>query len=192
MVFFTKNSIDVTAQLSCMRLFTKPLIRYPCCRCCGSSDVKDQTLEIDFRYGGRKKCLKLGVDLIARAHQVVQDGYKFFANRRLAIIFSAPHCRHFDNAVVADNADNDGVIEQQGTHEGLQRQPGTYATLGAHTRAVNQGPNDARCATPKNCFKMAIKWVSLNINKRTINNETLIHFEKGNVSSCSSRKIMFP
>ncbi|TKR81605.1 hypothetical protein L596_015450 [Steinernema carpocapsae] len=44
-------------------------------------------------------CQKLDIDLVARAHQVVQDGYEFFANRRLVTIFSAPHyCGQFDNA----------------------------------------------------------------------------------------------
>ncbi|CAI5441424.1 unnamed protein product [Caenorhabditis angaria] len=45
-----------------------------------------------------KICNDFNLDLICRAHQVVQDGYEFFGGRKLVTLFSAPHyCGQFDN-----------------------------------------------------------------------------------------------
>ncbi|CAE8632204.1 unnamed protein product [Polarella glacialis] len=42
---------------------------------------------------------KHDMDLVCRAHQVVEDGYEFFAKRQLITLFSAPnYCGEFDNA----------------------------------------------------------------------------------------------
>ena len=42
---------------------------------------------------------KHGIDLVCRAHQVVEDGYEFFNNRKLVTVFSAPnYCGEFDNS----------------------------------------------------------------------------------------------
>ena len=42
---------------------------------------------------------KHDMDLVCRAHQVVEDGYEFAAKRQLVTLFSAPnYCGEFDNA----------------------------------------------------------------------------------------------
>lgn len=46
----------------------------------------------------KRFCEMHGLDLICRAHQVVEDGYEFQADRKLVTIFSAPnYCGEFDN-----------------------------------------------------------------------------------------------
>jgi len=57
---------------------------------------------ISYRFGAdvvRGFCERLDLDLIVRAHQVVEDGYEFFAKRALVTVFSAPnYCGEFDNS----------------------------------------------------------------------------------------------
>ena len=46
----------------------------------------------------KKLAPSVGADLVDGAHQVVEDGYEFFANRKLVTIFSAPnYCGMFEN-----------------------------------------------------------------------------------------------
>uniref|UniRef100_A0A183SDD3 protein-serine/threonine phosphatase n=1 Tax=Schistocephalus solidus TaxID=70667 RepID=A0A183SDD3_SCHSO len=53
-------------------------------------------------------------DLICRAHQVVEDGYEFFAKRQLVTIFSAPnYCGEFDNAGALMSVDDQLVCSFQ-------------------------------------------------------------------------------
>uniref|UniRef100_A0AAZ3QDC7 Serine/threonine-protein phosphatase n=1 Tax=Oncorhynchus tshawytscha TaxID=74940 RepID=A0AAZ3QDC7_ONCTS len=57
---------------------------------------------VSFTFGSEvvaKFLHKHDLDLICRAHQVVEDGYEFFAKRQLVTLFSAPnYCGEFDNA----------------------------------------------------------------------------------------------
>eukprot|EP00900_Chrysochromulina_parva_P015530 jgi/Chrpa1/23979/Chrysochromulina_OHIO_Genome00025945-RA len=47
-------------------------------------------------------------DLVVRAHQVVEDGFEFFADRQLVTLFSAPnYCGEFDNAGAVMSVDED-------------------------------------------------------------------------------------
>ena len=50
------------------------------------------------------------LDLICRAHQVIEEGYQFFSQRRLVTVFSAPnYCGEFDNAAAFMSVDEDLV-----------------------------------------------------------------------------------
>lgn len=57
---------------------------------------------VSFTFGGevvQKFLHKHDMDLVCRAHQVVEDGYEFFHKRQLVTLFSAPnYCGEFDNA----------------------------------------------------------------------------------------------
>ncbi|KAJ9154171.1 hypothetical protein P3X46_027534 [Hevea brasiliensis] len=57
---------------------------------------------------------KHDLDLICRAHQVVENGYEFFANRRLITLFSAPnYCGEFDNDGAIMTVGQDSVCSIQ-------------------------------------------------------------------------------
>ena len=57
---------------------------------------------VSYRFGPdvvTSFCAKFDLDLIVRGHQIVEDGYQFFADRQLVTLFSAPnYCADFDNA----------------------------------------------------------------------------------------------
>ncbi|ROL48333.1 Serine/threonine-protein phosphatase PP1-beta catalytic subunit [Anabarilius grahami] len=58
------------------------------------------------------------LDLICRAHQVVEDGYEFFAKRQLVTLFSAPnYCGEFDNAGGMMSVDETLMCSFQVSHD---------------------------------------------------------------------------
>ncbi|KAI7751266.1 hypothetical protein M8C21_021465, partial [Ambrosia artemisiifolia] len=70
-----------------------------------SRDVKGWGMNdrgVSYTFGADKVAeflMQHDMDLVCRAHQVVEDGYEFFADRQLVTIFSAPnYCGEFDNA----------------------------------------------------------------------------------------------
>ena len=60
----------------------------------------DRGVSVVFNGNVVKNFLKNNeLDLICRAHQVVEEGYEFFADKQLVTVFSAPnYCGEFDNA----------------------------------------------------------------------------------------------
>jgi len=68
----------------------------------GETGWNESERGVSFTFGAdivEKFLLKHDLDLICRAHQVKEEGYQFFAKRRLVTIFSAPnYCGEFDNA----------------------------------------------------------------------------------------------
>ena len=60
----------------------------------------DRGVSVIFNGNVVKNFLKNNeLDLICRAHQVVEEGYEFFADKQLVTVFSAPnYCGEFDNA----------------------------------------------------------------------------------------------
>jgi len=68
----------------------------------GSSGWLPNDRNISVTFGAdvvHEFCRENDIDLIVRAHQVVEDGFEFFAKRKLVTVFSVPnYCQEFDNA----------------------------------------------------------------------------------------------
>ncbi|KAI0251215.1 serine/threonine protein phosphatase PP1 [Lactifluus subvellereus] len=83
---------------------------------------------------------KHDMDLICRAHQVVEDGYEFFSKRQLVTLFSAPnYCGEFDNAGAMMSVDETLLCSFQilKSAEKKPKQPN-----GNGTTAVPPSPNE--------------------------------------------------
>ncbi len=67
---------------------------------CDSWKDNDRGVSFVFSKDIVKKFItKNNIDLICRAHQVVEDGFEFFADRSLVTIFSAPdYCGEYANS----------------------------------------------------------------------------------------------
>lgn len=71
----------------------------------------------------RAFCDQLGVELVVRAHQVVNDGFEFFADRKLVTIFSAPlYCQAFNNNASVLHVSKDMVSNGLDTCRGLEHE----------------------------------------------------------------------
>lgn len=90
---------------------------------------------------------KHDLDLICRAHQVVEDGYEFFARRQLVTLFSAPnYCGEFDNAGAMMSVDESLMCSFQILKPAEKRQRFAYAGI---NNAGSGAPSAGRPGTPQ-------------------------------------------
>jgi len=98
---------------------------------------------VSFTFGGdvvAKFLKKHDLDLVCRAHQVVEDGYEFFAKRRLVTIFSAPnYCGEFDNAGAMMSVDETLMCSFQILKPAEKKQRYQYGAGGASTTQAKDG-----------------------------------------------------
>ncbi|KAJ5412491.1 Serine/threonine-specific protein phosphatase/bis(5-nucleosyl)-tetraphosphatase [Penicillium psychrosexuale] len=75
---------------------------------------------------------KHDMDLICRAHQVVEDGYEFFSKRQLVTLFSAPnYCGEFDNAGAMMSVDESLLCSFQILKPAEKKQKYVYGGMSA-------------------------------------------------------------
>jgi serine/threonine-protein phosphatase PP1 catalytic subunit len=121
--------------LPCNLLIFYAQILYVCCE----KGWGENDRGVSFTFGGdvvRQFLRRHDLDLVVRAHQVVEDGYEFFAGRELVTVFSAPnYCGEFDNAGAMMTVDDTlmcsfqilkpaSAAQQRGGYPGRQGTPG--------------------------------------------------------------------
>ena len=81
------------------------------------------------------------LDLVCRAHQVVEDGYEFFAKRQLVTVFSAPnYCGEFDNAGAMMSVDDTLMCSFQILKPAEKRPKGQGQAASSSGSAVSSPP----------------------------------------------------
>lgn len=82
---------------------------------------------------------KHDMDLICRAHQVVEDGYEFFSKRQLVTLFSAPnYCGEFDNAGAMMSVDESLLCSFQVRFVGVYRHVAWLTPRGADPQTCRE------------------------------------------------------
>jgi serine/threonine-protein phosphatase PP1 catalytic subunit len=88
---------------------------------------------------------KHDLDLICRAHQVVEDGYEFFSKRQLVTVFSAPnYCEEIDNSASIMIIDETLLCSFKVLKPAEKKQMFTYGGL-----AVGRPATPPRTSAPK-------------------------------------------
>jgi len=103
---------------------------------------------VSFTFGAdvvAKFLQRTDLDLVCRAHQVVEDGYEFFAQRQLVTIFSAPnYCGEFDNSGAMMSVDENLMCSFQVLKPASKSECSSY--LHPRLRWTCQAHFDPRCS----------------------------------------------
>ncbi|PAV75522.1 hypothetical protein WR25_14692 [Diploscapter pachys] len=94
-------------------------------------------------------CKQHQLELIVRAHQVVQDGFLFFGDRMLVTIFSAPfYCGQFDNSGAIMDVDRDLKISFHVFRPELIKKKSVFIAEGATNTSDRANPDGAATGAP--------------------------------------------
>jgi len=111
----------------------------------------DNDRGVSYTFGAdvvRKFLDEHDLDLVCRAHQVVEDGYEFFADRQLVTVFSAPnYCGEFDNAGAMMSVDDTLMCSFQILKPAEKRKGATAAASAALATGLSS-PSASGLASP--------------------------------------------
>ena len=102
----------------------------------------ERGVSVTFNANIVEKFLKANdLDLICRAHQVVEEGYEFFANRQLVTVFSAPnYCGEFDNAGAMMSVDDNLLCSFQILKPANKLETGNFNGAKVSSRSATPPP----------------------------------------------------
>ena len=115
-------------------------------------DKNDRGVSFTFGPGVVTEFLaRHNLDLICRAHQVVEDGYEFFSKRQLVTLFSAPnYCGEFDNAGAMMSIDENLVCTFQILKPSVKSQQFNIGSSQKTLANISSAPNTPPRSTKKN------------------------------------------
>ncbi|VDM98975.1 unnamed protein product [Thelazia callipaeda] len=91
-------------------------------------------------------CRECKLDFIVRAHQVVQDGYEFFAGRHMITIFSAPnYCGTFNNSgavLIVDEGLRCAFITLAPGNHKIKMRPSKYSEVDIDEEIMKESGHD--------------------------------------------------
>ncbi|CAF0953055.1 unnamed protein product [Adineta steineri] len=134
------------------------------------NDVKgwsESNTGISLRYGAdiaNEFLNRYNMDLICRAHKVLENGYEFFADRRLVTIFSAPDYRGgFDNTAALMSVDENlkcSFMILHPKYKQVEKQNDENLDSSCQAHSVNEKLDKSSLTLIHNCQK-CVNWADI-------------------------------